>query len=349
VPQRLIPGEPRLDALEHRTERLAPAFSCRRAGPPGSSPPDRDGRTREAGEGEANLLVMARRLAALAALVAFAAGVVAAVMLATHHSHSSPAKALSVTTRQRPHRRALVPRRQASREPVPILMYHVLAAAPANAVFPSLFVPPAEFTAQTDWLAAHGYHAVTLQRLFAGWRGTGALPPKPVVLTFDDGYLSDYTVALPTLRHHHWPGVLDLAVKNLKQGDIERWQVRQLIAAGWEVAAHTISHLDLTTLGPARLHEEVAGSRAALRRIFGQPVEFFCYPLGHYDDRVIAAVKAAGFRGATTENPGLARPDEPFTLARIRIAPGDGVQGLVQSLLQYGTVRTRSRAAPSAA
>jgi peptidoglycan/xylan/chitin deacetylase (PgdA/CDA1 family) len=171
--------------------------------------------------------------------------------------------------------------------------------------------------------------------VFAYWRRAAPLPPKPIVLSFDDGYLSDYTVALPTLRRHRWAGVLDLVVRNVAQGDIEPWQVRRLIAAGWEIDAHTISHVDLTTLDSARLREEVAGSRAALRRMFGRPVEFFCYPLGHYDGRVVSALKAAGFRGATTENPGPARADEPFTLARIRVDPGDGVPGLVQKLGRY--------------
>jgi peptidoglycan/xylan/chitin deacetylase (PgdA/CDA1 family) len=218
-------------------------------------------------------------------------------------------------------------------------MYHVLAAAPANAVFPKLFVPPAELAAQTEWLSGHGYHAITLDQLFAAWAGLRALPSKAIVLSFDDGYLSDYTVGLPTLRRHHWPGVLDLAVRNLRPGDIEPWQVRRLIAAGWEIAAHTISHVDVTTLGPAQLHYEVAGSRTELQQRFRVPVDFFCYPLGRYDARAIAAVKAARFHGATTENEGLARPSEPFTLARIRIEPGDGVRGLIEKLRRYGAVR----------
>jgi peptidoglycan/xylan/chitin deacetylase (PgdA/CDA1 family) len=216
-------------------------------------------------------------------------------------------------------------------------MYHVLAAAPANAVFPKLFVPPDELDAQVAWLAAHGYHAVTLQHLFDAWRGTRTLPPRPIVLTFDDGYLSDYSVGLPTLRRHGWPGVLDLAVSNLAPGDIRPWQVRRLLAAGWELAAHTVSHVDLTTLDPAQLRHEVAGSRAILRGMFRVPVEFFCYPAGRYDAQVIAAVKAAGFRGATTVNPGLARPSEPYTLDRIRIEPGDGVRGLARLLQRPGS------------
>ena len=275
---------------------------------------------------------MPRRLAAVAALLALAAGALAAVILGTHSSRSATPQPVTATGRhdQVPHRRLTRPR--PSKAQVPILMYHVIGVAPANAAFPSLFVPPAELAAQVSWLAAHGYHAVTLQRLFAGWKGTRALPPKPVVLTFDDGYLSDYTAALPTLRRHRWPGVLNLAVKNLAPGDIEPWQVRKLIAAGWEIGAHTISHVDLTTLDPARLRQEVAGSRAAIRRRFGVPVNAFCYPAGRYNAQVVAEVKAAGFTMATTENPGLARKSERFTLARIRIDPGDGVGGLIRKL-----------------
>ena len=219
-------------------------------------------------------------------------------------------------------------------------MYHVLGAASPGSVFPKLFVPPAQLAAQTDWLSAHGYHAITLRQLFAAWAGLAALPPKAIVLSFDDGYLSDYTVALPTLRRHHWPGVLDLAVGNVRRGDIEPWQVSRLIVAGWEIAAHTISHVDVTKLGPAQLRHEVAGSRTRLQRMFDVRFDFFCYPLGHYDARAIAAVKTAGFHGATTENEGFARPREPFTLARIRIEPGDGVRGLIEKLHRFGAAKT---------
>jgi peptidoglycan/xylan/chitin deacetylase (PgdA/CDA1 family) len=216
--------------------------------------------------------------------------------------------------------------------PVPILMYHVLGRAPSSAPYPELFVPPGELAAQASWLAAHGYHAVTLGQVFAYWRRGIALPPKPIVFSFDDGYLSDYTVALPTLRRHHWPGVLNLLVENVTPGDLQPWQVRRLLAAGWEIDSHTISHADLTTLDAVQLREEVAGSRTRLRRMFGQPVRFFCYPAGRYDPQVVAAVKAAGYLGATTTDPGLARPSRPFTLERIRVLPGEGARGVAEEL-----------------
>src|SRR5438045_3464510 len=100
--------------------------------------------------------------------------------------------------------------------PVPILMYHVLAPPQPNDPYPDLYVKPADFRAQVAWLAEHRYHAVTLRQVYDYWRGRRALPRKPVVLTFDDGYHSDFTVALPTLRARRWPGVLNLEVRILR-------------------------------------------------------------------------------------------------------------------------------------
>jgi hypothetical protein len=66
--------------------------------------------------------------------------------------------------------------------------------------------------------------------------------------------------------------------------------------------------------------------------MFGQPVDFFCYPVGHYNAAVITAVRAAGFLGATTVNSGLATPGDPFTLSRIRIDTGDRAAELARKL-----------------
>jgi peptidoglycan/xylan/chitin deacetylase (PgdA/CDA1 family) len=217
--------------------------------------------------------------------------------------------------------------------PVPILMYHVIAPALPNAPYPDLYVKPADFRAQIAWLAAHGYHAVTLRQVYDYWHGVHALPRKPVVLTFDDGYHSDFTVALPTLRARRWPGVLNLEVRNLQPvWGTRPGMVRKLIAAGWEIDAHTMTHPDLTTVDPAPLRYQAAGSRAAIRRMFHVPVDFFCYPSGHYDDAVLAAVRAAGFLGATTETEGFARPDSLYTLDRVRVDESDGVAGLAAKL-----------------
>jgi peptidoglycan/xylan/chitin deacetylase (PgdA/CDA1 family) len=282
---------------------------------------------------------MRRRLLAFAGLVALGGGIAAAVVVATSPSASHPRAGTATRAAPAPKRHAKPKPRLVKGphdSPVPILMYHVLATAPAGAAYPDLWVRPADFAAQMKWLARHGYHAVTLGQLFAYWRRGVALPPKPFVATFDDGYLSDFTVGLPVLRSHGWAGVLNLIVDSVHKGELGAGQVRALIKAGWEVDAHTVTHADLITLDPTRLRYEVSGSRQRLRKMFGQPVDFFCYPAGHYDPAVIAAVRAAGFLGATTENPGLATPAQPFTLNRIRVDSTDGVAGLAAKMQRYG-------------
>ena len=216
--------------------------------------------------------------------------------------------------------------------PVPILMYHVIAAPPAGVAFPDLFVRPSDFRAQMDWLARKHFHAVTLRQVYDFWHAGGPLPQRPIVISFDDGYLSQATQALPELRKLHWPGVLNLKVNAVQKYNLPFWRVRTLIAAGWEVDAHTITHPDLTKVDDRRLWDEVHGSRVDLRHMFHVPVDFFCYPSGRYDAHVIDAVRRAGYLAATTTNYGLARPASPYTLSRVRINGSDGLLGFEHKL-----------------
>jgi peptidoglycan/xylan/chitin deacetylase (PgdA/CDA1 family) len=223
--------------------------------------------------------------------------------------------------------------------PVPILMYHVVSDPLSGSPYPDLYVPRAQFQDQMQALQRAGYTAVTLQEAWDSWHAHGPLPRRPVVVSFDDGYHSHFTNALPVLRALGWPGVLNLELKNVRSDyGLTVVQVRALIAAGWELDSHTIDHPDLTTVGAAMLQHEVADSRAELRRRFGVPVNFFCYPAGRYNDAVIGAVRRAGYLAATTTNAGLARPGETdrFTLARVRV--GNGVSGasLVAQLASLG-------------
>lgn len=210
-----------------------------------------------------------------------------------------------------------------SRTPFPVLMYHVIASAPPGAPYPNLFVPPRRFAAEVAYLARHGYHGVTLDRVWAHWRRCVPLPARPVVVSFDDGFAGWFRFAYPVLRRYGWRGTMNLALSHLNGIDVRRAWLRKLISEGWELDSHSLTHSDLTVLGPAALRREVAGSRRLLRRVFGVPVHFFCYPSGRYNDRVIAAVRAAGYFGATTTVDGRASPESPFTLRRIRVNGDD--------------------------
>jgi peptidoglycan/xylan/chitin deacetylase (PgdA/CDA1 family) len=227
---------------------------------------------------------------------------------------------------------------QRDREAVPILMYHVIAEPPRSAPYPDLYVSPDELRAQVGWLRRTGYEAVTLGRVVDAWNGRATLPARPIVLSFDDGYRSHVTAALPILAERGWPGVLNLDLSNLAPDwGIPSAGVRRLIAAGWEVDAHSMTHADLFVASGTTLAREVGGSRRAIRRLFGITPRFFCYPAGRYDAEAVAAVEATGFEGATTTGFGLASPTAGrFTLARVRVDRGDGAAGLSRKLGALG-------------
>lgn len=232
------------------------------------------------------------------------------------------------------HVRQPLPRTVRSRTAVPILMYHVIGTPKPSTRLPELWVPLQRFRAQIDALAGAGYRAVTLTDVLDAWRGRGTLPAKPVVLSFDDGYLGQGKDAGAVLAAHRWPGVLNLALDNLGvAGGLTAGRIRTMLAAGWELGSHSITHPDLTTLDAAALRREVAGSRAELRRRFKVPVDTFCYPSGRYDARVVAAVRAAGYRAATTVVPGLARRGgNRMLLPRVRVNGSESAAGLLAAI-----------------
>jgi len=230
------------------------------------------------------------------------------------------------------HQAAAQTRPRAHTTAVPILMYHVIAAPFPTSPFPGLYVPPGEFAAQMQALASAGYHAVTLDQVWAALHGTGSLPARPIVISFDNGYRSQYTQALPVLRRLHWVGNENLQLSGLppRQGGLSSIQIRGLIAAGWELDTQGLSHADLTGLGATALHREVA-VRSLIRRRYGVDAKWFCYPSGRYDAMVIAAVKAAGYVGATTVSPGWAtRTDDPYRLPRLRVLGGTDPHALLE-------------------
>jgi peptidoglycan/xylan/chitin deacetylase (PgdA/CDA1 family) len=296
------------------------------------------------------------RLIALGALlvVIVAAGAIAIAATGAGGSHSTPPKAASPTrglTRvvglHAVRKRRGVPGSTvhgvATGKPgiatVPVLMYHVINPPPAGAPFPGLYVPADEFAAQMQALKAAGWHAVTMDQLAAYWtRGVPLGPGKPIVLTFDNGYASQYVNAMPILKRLGWVGDENIQLSGLppSQGGLTESQVRGLLAAGWELDTQGISHADLIALDASQLHDQVATARQILRKRYGVPVNWFCYPSGHYNATVIAEVKAAGFVGSTTVIPGWAnRSEDPYRLPRLRVLGGTSPTALLSQIAQY--------------
>jgi peptidoglycan/xylan/chitin deacetylase (PgdA/CDA1 family) len=214
--------------------------------------------------------------------------------------------------------------------PVPVLMYHEIAVGPNT-----LYLPPDQFGDQLDALKGAGFTAITLQEMHLHLTRGKPLPRHPVVLTFDDGYTSFYTVAFPQLKKHGYPGTLFVITDAVGQRGFVTWdEIKEMSVGGMEIGAHTVNHLDLSTLSGEKLRFEIAESRKALEAQINRPVLFFAYPAGRYNDKTLEAVREAGFLGAVTTKYGPAAPDQDTReWKRLRISPGLTGKGLVNMLL----------------
>ena len=240
---------------------------------------------------------------------------------------------------------------------VPVLMYHSIAADAARK-FRRFAVDPGEFAAQMDFLAASGYCPVTAADL-AGGRSGRPLPPRPVVLTFDDAYTDFASAALPVLRVHDFRATLYVPTAyvgattrfNADLGEGSRrvlsWQaLRDIAAEGVEVAAHSHNHPQLDRVPVATIRDEVGRSRRLLEDNLGITVEGFAYPFGYWNRAARAAVAAAGFRYACAVAELVTAPgDDVLTLPRLTVNAGIGVAGLAGLLGARPTPSGRQAAA----
>jgi peptidoglycan/xylan/chitin deacetylase (PgdA/CDA1 family) len=201
---------------------------------------------------------------------------------------------------------------------VPIFRYHAVGEVPAGEAYPELFVEPADFRAQMDWLRDHGYEAVDLRTVERAWFDEGTLPPKPVVLTFDgvEGQLG--AVVLPDLTRRGWPAIV---VLDGEAPVARRPLVDRLLAAGWEIAAAGAN---------------TAASRRQLESELDPAVTNYSFPAGAFDEGKIPALEAAGYVGATTTGAGFATSADPFEMPRITVYGLSGVDGFAEAMQSRG-------------
>jgi len=194
---------------------------------------------------------------------------------------------------------------------VVVLMYHGLDAEHN--------FDPADFEAQMQYLADNNYSTLTLDEL-QSWITSGqpALPEKPVVLTFDDNYLSIYTVAYPTLQSHGFTGV-NFTHTNyvgvVTSFDHADWnEINEMETAGVIFTeSHTKSHPNLTALTDPQITEELAGSKAAIEaNIPGKTCRHLAYPYGAYDANVISIAEACGYETAMSTISGVNTRSTPL-------------------------------------
>lgn len=206
---------------------------------------------------------------------------------------------------------------------VPVLMYHRVAAASTatNAVSRDLTITPQAFRDQMRWLTRNGYTAVSQAAVFRAMEQGDRLPAKPVVLTFDDGYVDAVDSVLPVLAAKKWPATFFIITSRIGARAFLTWpQLKRLDAAGMDVGSHTVGHTELPSQGSGSRHTDLVTSRAILEKGLGHPVRWFCYPAGRYDDAAAAAVTDAGYLLAYTTQPGsVLNANSRATLPRVRV------------------------------
>ncbi|MDX6570952.1 MAG: hypothetical protein QOC86_108, partial [Gaiellales bacterium] len=241
------------------------------------------------------------------------------------------------------HRRNGAPLRLPAALPVralrlPILMYHRIdqQTARLSSVTRTLTVTPTAFKAQMEWLARHGYHAIREEQLFAALYGRGRLPPKPVLLTFDDGYRDVFTNALPVLARLHLPATAYVVTGRISGSDPSflTWaELRIAEREGLEIGSHTVTHRPLPQLPTATADRELRDSRRALERHLGHRVQWFAYPYGSVNSRVIAEVHAAGYvLAVTTQGGALQGARHPYELHRYEVRGDESLADLAAIL-----------------
>jgi peptidoglycan/xylan/chitin deacetylase (PgdA/CDA1 family) len=235
---------------------------------------------------------------------------------------------------------------------VQILMYHRVGHFPGRVkAHGALYCHLPRFRAQMRLFKVLGYSVVSLDDAAAGLRGELALPPRPLVLTFDDAYVDFLDNAAPVLKAHGYPATV-YAVSGLI-GTTSSWdagvgpepaplmnaaQLREVQDLGFTIGSHSKSHLRLAQQDDACILAEARDSKLALEDLLGRRVDHFCYPYGSHDLRAVHAAAEAGYVTGTTCVRGAATPaDDPLTLPRKAVSRGDDVFGVAWKLLTKNT------------
>ncbi len=185
---------------------------------------------------------------------------------------------------------------------VPILMYHFIGnnPNPKDKARDTLSVSPDKFEAQMDYLAKNGYTPISLDTLYGIFGKQTTAPVKPIVLTFDDGYIDFYTTAYPIFRRFNFH-VVSFIPTGLIGGPsyYMNWnQIKEIQDSGLVTfEAHTVTHANLATLNSAAALKQMQDSKNVLLSHTGYPVNFIAYPYGGTNSSVQAAAKKAGFVG----------------------------------------------------
>jgi peptidoglycan/xylan/chitin deacetylase (PgdA/CDA1 family) len=197
---------------------------------------------------------------------------------------------------------------------VPILIYHAIrpyveADTPAVRRY---IATPQTLEEEFAWLKENGYASITFDELVNHIQNGASLPPKPVIISFDDDWEGQYRYALPLLKKYGYTATFYIWVIVVGRNHHMSWnEIKELSRNGMQLGCHTITHPYLTRIRSDEvLQHELAGARQDIEAHAGVAVTTLAYPFGQYNERVVAAAKAAGFTSARSTWPGVVHSRE---------------------------------------
>jgi peptidoglycan/xylan/chitin deacetylase (PgdA/CDA1 family) len=225
---------------------------------------------------------------------------------------------------------------------VPILMYHHLrepGPSMADRLNARFDVSPVEFAKQLDYLRDHGYTTIDCRTLAAAVGQGKPLPARPVMLTFDDAWREQYTIAFPLLKERGMVGVFYVHTGVLSDDQTRGYatwaDLCEMRHAGMDIQSHTISHPSLPGVETIKLDEELRVSKAALEKFLGEACISVAYPFGDFTEREVIAAERAGYRFAFTTEVGLVHDrDEPFEIGRTIVTYSDSIDDFAIKLTE---------------
>jgi peptidoglycan/xylan/chitin deacetylase (PgdA/CDA1 family) len=185
---------------------------------------------------------------------------------------------------------------------VPVLFYHHVQpndiAVQKNQT--SLNVDSGIFDQQMAYLSGSGYNSISADQLISAIKNHSGLPPKTVVITFDDGYMDNYTYAYPVLQKYHLVGNIMVITGLLENSDMLGWaQLKDMVGSGtFNAYDHTWSHASLAGLAEDKVQSEIMTAKSQLESNLGKSVDIFTYPYGSENGEVQSLLSQDGFVGA---------------------------------------------------
>ncbi len=213
---------------------------------------------------------------------------------------------------------------------VPVLAYHLINI-PAGGEYN---ISTDKFEEQMQWLHDNGYHSISPAQLVAAIQTGAPLPPHPVCITFDDNQVSPYIHGLPILKRLGFTATFFIQTVTIgKDGFMDADQIKDLADSGFTIGGHTWDHRILPQQIDSELQRQLDLSGENLTAILGHPPEYLSYPSGLYDQRVVDALKAHGYKAAFR----LHDRDDPvvdpvFMIRRQIIAGGWTLEDFVNSI-----------------